>query len=129
MILILDAHALMWHMHGDKRLGGDARRAIASEEHQLVISVIALLEVEHEFQRGRFAHPQADVAELFDRTGRCVFTDITRDILAYYPSGLEIHDALYVATARMLESQQPEEQVAIVTADSAVAASYPPVVW
>lgn len=92
-------------------------------------SRLALLEVEHEFQRGRFAHSQRDIAELFERTGRCEFTSISRELLQFYPAGLEIHDALYVATARMLTTPDEPGPVAIISSDREIHAAYPHMIW
>lgn len=88
--------------------------------NQLVIPVIALLEIEHAHQRGRFPLSSREVEAALKEHNRCECMDIGRGMLAYYRAELEMHDALYVCAAKFLEQTRPGEHVAIVTRDEAI---------
>jgi PIN domain nuclease of toxin-antitoxin system len=43
--VILDTHALLWWLGGDKRLGAEARGIIASRDNRILLSVVSLWEI------------------------------------------------------------------------------------
>jgi PIN domain nuclease of toxin-antitoxin system len=45
MRCLLDSHAFLWFIHGDKRLGERARKAISDEMNQILLSTASLWEI------------------------------------------------------------------------------------
>ena len=41
---VLDTHALLWYLEGNRRLGRQARNVIASPDSHLIVPIIALAE-------------------------------------------------------------------------------------
>lgn len=54
-MILLDTHVLLWHEHGDTRLGAKARRAIAGvlQERKAAVSSISFWEIGMRIQKGR----------------------------------------------------------------------------
>jgi hypothetical protein len=61
--LLLDTHALLWWLDGDRRLSLKARRAIASESNSILVSAVSAWEITTKARLGKL--PGAtDVAAL-----------------------------------------------------------------
>ena len=54
-MMLLDTHVLLWHEHGDRRLGAKARRAIEGvvQERTAAVSSISFWEIGMRIQKGR----------------------------------------------------------------------------
>lgn len=67
MILLLDAHALLWWLADDGRLSDQARRAIADPANEVLISAASIWEIEVKRAAGRLDAPP-ELLEDLDRT-------------------------------------------------------------
>jgi PIN domain nuclease of toxin-antitoxin system len=54
---ILDTHALIWHLEGNRLLGSNARSIIDNPQSQLILPVIGLAEAMFIVEKGRTAIP------------------------------------------------------------------------
>ena len=54
---IVDTHALIWHLEGNKLLGAAAKSVIDDPASQLVLPIIALAETVFVVEKGRTAIP------------------------------------------------------------------------
>ncbi len=70
MRLLLDTHALIWAMNGDRRLGAAARSAIALRENEVFVSAASIWEASIKFHLGRFP----DATLLLDNPGKILLT-------------------------------------------------------
>ncbi len=131
---ILDTHALVWYLEGNKLLGKQAKAIIDAAESQMVLPLIALAEAAFIIERGRTSIPT--VPDLLSS----VFADscieiyaITLNIFEWSltPKGLqipELHDRLIVSTGLYL--QDLGYTVSILTKDGNIAsAGVLPVIW
>jgi PIN domain nuclease of toxin-antitoxin system len=118
MRLLLDTHALIWFLEGNKSLGREAGRAIANQSNDVLVSAVSAIEVTNKFRAGKL-----DQAELLAR-------DFEATIVAYgfaplsitvahasLAGGLDIphrdpFDRLLIAQARL-------EQLALVSNEKA----------
>lgn len=57
MILLLDAHALLWWLADDKTLAKDARAAIAAPANDVVVSAATVWEIEIKRALGKLSAP------------------------------------------------------------------------
>jgi len=67
VILLVDAHALIWWLAEDPELSGPARRAIADEANDPVVSAATIWEIEIKRQRGKLRTPDGILAALEPR--------------------------------------------------------------
>ena len=67
MRLLLDTHALLWSLDGDKRLGPTARSLIADRANDVLVSVGSLWEVAIKVQAGKL---NINIATIADRVGQ-----------------------------------------------------------
>ncbi|MCA9962949.1 MAG: PIN domain-containing protein [Anaerolineales bacterium] len=121
---ILDTHALVWFVEGNKRLSETARAAIAATDSQLVLPLIALAEAMIIIEKGRTTI--TDVSKFLNRVyadTRIEIFPLTLDIFerSLTPEGLripELHDRFIVCTG--LHLQDLGETVEIITKDQAI---------
>ena len=122
---ILDTHALVWFVEGNKCLSESAKAIIAASDSQMVLPLIALAEAVVVIERGRTTI--ADVEEFLNR----VYEDTRIDIIPFTldvfersltPEGQripELHDRLIVSTGLHLEDEG--DTVVLVTRDETIA--------
>ena len=122
---ILDAHALIWFLEGNPRLGANARVAIQDPASVLYLPVIALAEACWVVERGRTAI--ASVTGLLadvDADPRIVLVPLDRAILdlSHTLTAIgEMHDRQIVATA--LHLAVAPATVPLLTCDRNITAS------
>ena len=119
---ILDTHALIWHLEGNKLLGKNAKAIIDSPASELVIPIIALAEAAFVVEKGRTSIPQvADLISDVQADPRIEIYPLTEEILTTSLSLTaipEIHDRLIAATGVYLKNQG--ETVEILTKDNEI---------
>ena len=119
---IVDAHALIWYIEGNPKLGKQAKIAFDDSKSVLILPIIALAETIDIVQKGRTKIP--DVTILLSR----IFSDLrieieplTIEILQESLNNLavpEIHDRLVTSTALLLDKQG--FKVAVLTKDQSI---------
>ena len=67
MRLLLDTHALLWSLDGNKRFGPAARSLIADRANDILVSMASLWEIALKTQAGKL---NADIRGIFDTLGR-----------------------------------------------------------
>lgn len=70
MNLLLDTHALIWWLAGDKALSAKARKAMADEDNAIFVSAASAMEVATKFRIGKLPD-----AELLAREFEAIFAD------------------------------------------------------
>jgi len=122
---ILDTHALIWHLEGNKLLGSAAKSVIDDPASHLVLPAIALAEAIFIVEKGRSAIPRvADLLNDVRNDGRIEVYPLTAGILdecVHLTSIPEIHDRLIVATGVYFQSLG--ESVEILTKDNEIIVS------
>jgi PIN domain nuclease of toxin-antitoxin system len=129
---VVDAHALIWYVEDNPRLGRSAGAIMDDPASALIVPMIALAEACWVVEHGRssipsVAHLLADV----DADPRIAVIPLDRDVFNR-SLGLtqvtEMQDRLIVATA--LNLARDDEPVAVLTKDSDIRESgVVPVVW
>lgn len=118
MRLLLDTHALLWWLDGDRRLSLKARRAIANESNTILVSAASAWEITTKARLGKLpgaAEVAADVAACVASQG-FVPLDIT---LLHAQKAGRLPTAHRDPFDRMLIAQSQMEDVAVVTDDEA----------
>ncbi len=131
---ILDTHALLWYLEGNRRLGNRARAAIASPENQFFIPIIALAEASVVIENRRTKIPSTiHLLESLAKDYRFEIYPLTLEILEHSLSSdlatiPELHDRLIMGTALYLQAlgQSPR----LITRDlSLMEAKLVPTIW
>ena len=121
---ILDTHALIWFVEGNKRLSESAKAILVATNSQMVLPLIALAEAVIIIERGRTTIP--DVSKFLTRVyadSRIEIFPLTLDVFerSLTPEGLripELHDRFIVSTG--LHLQDLGETIEIITKDLAI---------
>jgi PIN domain nuclease of toxin-antitoxin system len=128
----LDAHALIWFLGGNPRLGANARAAMQDPTSVLHVPVIALAEACWAVAAGRTSIPSvATLLADVDADPRITVVPLDRAILdrsLQLPAISEMHDRLVTATA--LHLGRPSSTVPLITCDAEITSSgLVPIVW
>jgi PIN domain nuclease of toxin-antitoxin system len=116
MRLLLDTHALLWWLDGDRRLSMKARRAIAIQSNTILVSAASALEITTKARLGKLpgaTDVAADVAACLDSQG---FLPLDITLLHAQRAGRLPGDHRDPFD-RMLIAQSQMEDVALVTDD------------
>jgi PIN domain nuclease of toxin-antitoxin system len=106
VILLLDAHALLWWLADDPQLDSAASRSIADPETDVLVSAATVWEIEVKRVAGRLRAPM----ELLDAIGQADMDTLPVTALdAVTAAGLPMHhgdpfDRMLVAQARRLDA-------------------------
>ncbi len=118
MRLLLDTHALLWWLDGDRRLSPKARRAIANESNAILVSAASAWEITTKARLGKLpgaADVAADVAACVAAQG---FLSLDITLLHAQRAG-SLSGTHRDPFDRMLIAQSQIEDVALVTDDEA----------
>lgn len=105
---VLDTHALLWYLEGNRKLGKRAHAAIASPENHLILPIIVLAEAGIIIDQHRTKIPSIPkLLDVLDTDPRFEVIPLTLKIFrrSLYPDVVqvsELHDRLIVATALYL---------------------------
>lgn len=128
---VLDAHAVIWYLEGNARLGAKAKALLDDSGAELILPIIALCEAAHVIGKGRTNIPTAK--EFLDRIEldpRFEVASLTTEILkeSLYLQISEMHDRLIVATT--IHEQNLGHQASLLTCDASITSSgLVPIVW
>ena len=106
MILLLDAHALLWWLGADPGLKDDARAAIADPANEVLVSVASIWELEIKRAAGKLRPPES-LLDAVDAEGMLALPITGRD--ATEAAALPMHhrdpfDRMLVAQAMRLDA-------------------------
>jgi PIN domain nuclease of toxin-antitoxin system len=98
MTYIVDTHVLIWFLDKNKRLKQQHYQILIDKNNNFVISAIVLAEVKHLISRKRITVDYGKLIDYLSESENCVIYPVDEDIVEEMPEGLNIHDALIVAT-------------------------------
>ena len=108
---VADAHALLWFIEGNAKLGASARAFMSDPDNQIVIPAIALAEACRVTEKRRTTIPSVtELLAAIDGDSRMSVDVIDRDLVqrsVALPAVSEMHDRVIVATAVRRLEQQP----------------------
>ena len=118
MRLLLDTHALLWWLDGDRRLPIKVRRAIADESNAILVSAASAWEITTKARLGKLPGAldvAADVAGCIESQG---FSELEITVLHAQRAG-GLPGAHRDPFDRMLVAQAQLEDIAVVSDDDA----------
>jgi PIN domain nuclease of toxin-antitoxin system len=129
---VVDAHALIWYLEGNSRLGAAARSALADPQNELFLPIIALAEACWIVEHGRaripsVTHLLADI-DADPRITLMPLDRVTLEVSLTLTGIGEMHDRQIIAAALSLAGTG--QGVALLTRDESIRDSgLVPVTW
>jgi PIN domain nuclease of toxin-antitoxin system len=123
MKLLIDTHAAIWWLAGDRRLSAAARAAIASADVEAAVSVASIWEASIKHSAGRLRGP--DLRTALSAAGIPFLRIDERHAKVAGELPLVHRDPF----DRMLVAQASVERLSIVTADEQIPRYDVPVIW
>jgi PIN domain nuclease of toxin-antitoxin system len=125
---LLDTHALLWAIDGSKKLSKTARRILADEQSDLVVSIASLWEVGLKHQAGKLELGQPlnrFLGGIFEQSAWRVLPVMEGHLLALCTLPMLHKDPF----DRMLVAQAKAEGLTLLTVDPAIAQYGVPITW
>jgi PIN domain nuclease of toxin-antitoxin system len=119
MTYIVDTHVLIWFLDKNKRLKRSHLKILLDKNNRLIFSTIVLAEIKYLISAKRI---KVDFSKVLDHLGtseNCITYPVDEDVIEEMPEGLNIHDALIVATGLVYKNILKEE-VKILTEDQEI---------
>lgn len=129
MVYVLDTHVLKWLYDEPRRLSRRVARELSDAANTFIVPTVALAELHALYQSGKFSLSVTALLERLRPQENYRFAAFDVDLAAKLPGGLELHDAIIVATALLL-AEQRGHAVPLISCDGQITASgLVPVVW
>lgn len=109
MTYIVDTHVFVWFLDKNKRLNPLYHQILTDVHNNFVFSTIVLAEIKHLISQKRISVDFEQVVEYLSESENCVIYPIDEDVVDEMPVGLNIHDALIVATGLVYRNILKEE--------------------
>jgi len=114
MTYVLDTHPIVWFLEGSGRLSPPAGAVLRDPSHKFILPTIVLVEITYLYTKGRIAVDRAVVQQRLVAAVNCVLYPLDEQVAMHIPTGLNIHDAIIVATA-LVYRDILHEPVAVIT--------------
>ena len=122
MIYVVDTHIFIWLLDDNKRLSQKYKKILLSQKNTFVFSTIVLAEIKYLIAVRRININFNSVLEYLSECDNCIVYPVDEAVIDNMPAGLDIHDALIVATGLIYKNSMDEEVFAL-TEDSKIKSS------
>ena len=119
MTYIVDTHILIWFLGKNKRLNPTHQHILTERQNNFVFSAIVLAEIKYLITQKRIAVDFEDVIDYLGASENCLIYPVDEDVVDEMSTGLNIHDALIVATGLVYKNILGED-VKILTEDEEI---------
>lgn len=109
MTYIVDTHIFIWFLDKNKKLNPRHRIILTDKNNKFVFSTIVLAEIKHLVLIKRIKINFEDVINYLSDAENCIIYPVDEDVVQEMPEGLNIHDALIVATGLVYRNILKEE--------------------
>jgi PIN domain nuclease of toxin-antitoxin system len=123
--LLLDSHALVWFLEGDKRLSLPARRAIESQRNSVWASAVSGYELGLKHAQGRLDFPIHDLQSML----RAASIDLLPVSIEHAVAAADLQQHHRDPWDRILVAQAQIEGLILVTTDEKTEAYGVPTFW
>ncbi len=123
MTYIVDTHVFIWFLDKNKRLKPSYQQVLKDSNNNFIFSTIVLAEVKHLISLKRITVDFEKVINYLSESENCIIYPVDEDVVNEMPEGLNIHDALIVATGLVYRNILREE-VKIMTEDEEIIRSH-----
>lgn len=119
MTYILDTHILIWFLGKNKRLKHEHYQILIDKNNNFVLPAIVLAEIKYLFFQKRIDISFESIIDHLGESENCIIYPVDKEIIEKMPVGLNIHDALIVATG-LIYKDILEKEVKIITMDEEI---------
>ncbi|MFN3479898.1 MAG: type II toxin-antitoxin system VapC family toxin [Thermodesulfovibrionales bacterium] len=119
MTYIVDTHIFIWFMDKNMRLNPRHYQILINKDNNFVFSAIVLAEIKYLISQRRINIDFEKIIDYLSECENCVIYPVDEDIIERMPEGLNIHDALIVATG-LLYKNILQQEVKIITEDEEI---------
>ena len=95
----MDTHPIVWFLETSQRLSSRARNVLRDPSHMFILPTLVLVEITYLYTKGRIEVDAAMVQQRLVSASNCVLYPLDEQVAMRIPTGLNIHDAIIVATA------------------------------
>lgn len=99
MVYVLDTHPIVWFVEKSQLLAPAAKAIMADPGTELIIPTIVLVEIRFLYAKGRIKANYESVQRDLMSAANCTIYPLDEQVVSMVPTGLDIHDAVIVATA------------------------------
>jgi PIN domain nuclease of toxin-antitoxin system len=114
MTYVLDTHPVVWFLESSRRLSVRAGTVLRDPSQTFILPTIVLVEITYLYTKGRIDVDTAFVQQRHVAASNCVLYPLDEQVVMQIPTGLNIHDAIIVATA-LVYRDILHESVAVIT--------------
>jgi PIN domain nuclease of toxin-antitoxin system len=119
MIYVIDTHIFVWFLDGNRRLGSKYKKILLNKKNTFLFSAIVLAEIKYLIGAKRINIDFKSVLEYLSECDNCIVYPVDEVVINYMPKGLDIHDAIIVATGLAYKDSLGEE-VFVLTEDNSI---------
>jgi len=119
MTYVIDTHILIWFLDKNKRLKPHHYQILIDKNNNFVLPAIVLAEIKHLISLKRISVAFEEVIEYISESDNCIIYPVDENVIEKMPEGLNIHDALIVATGLVYKTMLGEN-VIILTEDKEI---------
>ncbi len=119
MTYIVDTHIFIWFLDKNKRLKNHHYQILIDKDNNFVFSAIVLPEIRHLILQKRINVNYGKIIDHLSKSQNCIIYPVDEDVIENMPAGLNIHDALIVATGLVYKNILGKE-VKILTEDEEI---------
>jgi len=119
MIYVIDTHILVWFLDSNKRLSSKYKKILLNKKNTFILSTIVLAEIKYLISIKRINIDFKSVLEYLSQCDNCIIYPVDEVVIDYMPKGLDIHDALIVATG-LVYKESLKEDVFVLTEDNLI---------
>jgi PIN domain nuclease of toxin-antitoxin system len=122
MTYVLDTHPIVWFLEGSRRLSAQVGTVLRDPSHRFILPTIVLVEITYLYIKGRITVDITLVQQRLVAAVNCVLYPLDEQVAMRIPTGLNIHDAIIVATA-LVYRDILHEPVAVITKNGEITRS------
>lgn len=119
MIYVIDTHIFVWFLDGNRRLSSKYKKIFLNKRNTFLFSAIVLAEIKYLIGAKRINIDFKSVLKYLSECDNCIIYPVDEVVIDYMPKGLDIHDAIIVATGLAYKDSLSEE-VFVLTEDNSI---------
>ena len=128
MTYIIDTHILIWFLDRNKRLRSHHHRILTDKNNNFILSAIVLAEIKHLISLKRINIGFEEVIDYLSESENCIIYPVDEDVVERMPEGLNIHDALIVATGLVYKNILGQDVIMLTEDEEIIKTAVLPVV-
>ncbi|MBA2124458.1 hypothetical protein B9J78_05965 [bacterium Unc6] len=128
MTYVVDTHILIWFLDKNKRLNPRHYQILIDKNNNFVLPVIVLVEIKHLISLKRIKITFEEIINYLGESDNCIIYPVDEDVVEKMPEGLNIHDALIVATGFVYKNMLGEDVMLLTEDEEIIKAAVFPVI-